>query len=249
MIYGLIHASGVATFGYALYYEFWQLHIPASIPRTETLIAMSKFPGKWKYLTVWNLVLQFAYHTYSLANDVAGSNEVDKKRQTIMQKIRDGFFASWIFPTGVFVTLSFWGLYAIDRELVFPKSLDAFYPNWLNHAVHTAPVIFLSLEMFNVPKIFPSRSNAVLGNLVFSSTYLGWITWVANYSGVWAYPILEVLNNGQRIAFLGASGGTLLGLYFVGEYIYRKRWAPSAVEEGKKKTNGSVTGKSKRKIK
>lgn len=26
----------------------------------------------------------------------------------------------------------FWGVYAVDRELVFPKMLDSFYPQYLN---------------------------------------------------------------------------------------------------------------------
>lgn len=32
-----------------------------------------------------------------------------------------------------FVVLTFWGIYAIDRELVYPKALDKVIPSWLNH--------------------------------------------------------------------------------------------------------------------
>jgi len=31
------------------------------------------------------------------------------------------------------VTTTFWTLYIIDRELIFPASLDKIYPVWLNH--------------------------------------------------------------------------------------------------------------------
>ncbi|CAG7784876.1 unnamed protein product [Allacma fusca] len=213
---------------------------------------MSAFPGKWKYLTVWDLVLQFAYHTYSLANDFVGSSEIESKKQTKMQKLRDVVFASVIFPTGAFVSITFWGIYSIDRELVFPKFMDAFYPSWLNHAVHTAPIIFLCVEIYNVPKNFPKRSTSIIGNIFFSSTYLGWITWIAYDSGVWAYPILEVLDNVSRAAFLGASAGLLLGLYFVGEKIQRWRWGDKSVGDGTKdepKLESSGKTKTKSKVK
>ena len=32
-----------------------------------------------------------------------------------------------------FVVATFWVLYAVDRELVYPKALDAIIPTWLNH--------------------------------------------------------------------------------------------------------------------
>jgi len=30
-------------------------------------------------------------------------------------------FATAAFPIGIFVAAIFWGLYAVDRELIFPK--------------------------------------------------------------------------------------------------------------------------------
>ena len=52
-------------------------------------------------------------------------------------RAEDFFFASLSFPIGMFVGLAFWGLYAIDRELVFPLALDKIVPVWVNHALHT----------------------------------------------------------------------------------------------------------------
>jgi len=164
----LIHTSGVAVFGYALYYNNYHVHFPRSIVRAEYLTA---FPGKWKFLTVWNLALQLVYCSVSLINDVAGSSEVDTKKQTWLQRIRDTFFASWAFPTGMFVSLSFWTLFGIDRSMVFPIEMDAFYPVWLNHAVHTGPILFLAAESYFISKIYPSKAVGITGNLTFSSSY------------------------------------------------------------------------------
>jgi len=210
----VIHASGVACFGYALYYDLFLIHLPAHMATNAAFAAMKAFPGKWKYLTVWDIVLQLVYHSVGLANDLVGSSEIVPKRQTKLQRLRDGLFASWAFPVGLFVSTTFWGLYAIDRALVFPKEMDVFYPNWLNHAVHTGPILLMTLDILVVPKILPSRSNSLLASLGFTVTYLSWITWVYTQNGVWAYPILQILNNVQRGAFFGGCLLSIIGFYY-----------------------------------
>jgi len=248
MIKALIHAAGAANFGYALYYDLMFVHLPPHLKGSGNFAAMSAFPGKWKFLTVWNMVLQLVYHSIALLNDVAGTNELNTKRQSWIQKFRDSLFAAWAFPTGIFVSLSFWILYGIDRALVFPKEMDEFYPNWLNHGVHTAPILFLAAELSSVPKIYPSRSVGVLANLFFSISYLLWITWVNSVSGVWAYPILEVLNNVQRAMFMGGSGIIILGFYFLGDSLNKWRWGKADTKTASGK-GGKSAGKSKRKNK
>ncbi len=38
-----------------------------------------------------------------------------------------------------FVVITFWGLYAVDRELVYPAHLDKIIPWWLNHVMVRTP--------------------------------------------------------------------------------------------------------------
>lgn len=73
------------------------------------------------------------YFTISLLNDVFGTNEVifEPKKAPFIRKLRDYVFSTLAFPVALHVAITFWGLYAIDRELVFPKVLDSFFPNWL----------------------------------------------------------------------------------------------------------------------
>jgi hypothetical protein len=56
MIKTLIHAAGVVNFGYALYYDLLYVHLPPHLEKSGTFSAMSAFPGKWKFLTVWDMV-------------------------------------------------------------------------------------------------------------------------------------------------------------------------------------------------
>jgi hypothetical protein len=37
----------------------------------------------------------------------------------------------------MFVATMFWAIYSIDRELVFPVSLDKYFPVYVNHILHT----------------------------------------------------------------------------------------------------------------
>jgi len=63
---------------------------------------------------------------------------------------------------------------AVDRELVFPKAFDSFFPSWLNHVMHTNIVIFTLLEMVTSFHIYPKRSEGFTGLLVFMVVYLVW---------------------------------------------------------------------------
>ena len=39
-----------------------------------------------------------------------------------------------------FISLTFWGLYALDREIIYPAYLDEFIPQILNHYWVSTPV-------------------------------------------------------------------------------------------------------------
>lgn len=66
----VIHASGVACFGYALYYDLFHVHLPGHMATSATFVAMKAFPGKWKYLTVWDIVSVSAHTCFNLMINV-----------------------------------------------------------------------------------------------------------------------------------------------------------------------------------
>jgi len=102
--------------------------------------------------------------------------------------------------------------------------MDTFYPAWLNHAVHTLPIILMFADVYFTPRTYPQKTLAVAGNLAFSGTYLTWVTYVAQKYGVWAYNILEVLSVVPRSLFLGTSAAMILGFYYVGEKMHFWKW-------------------------
>lgn len=73
-------------------------------------------------------IVQSLYFIIAFLNDFFGSNEVAPKKLPIIRRIKDYMFAAFAFPIAFNVGISFWTLFAINRELVFPKALDAFFP-------------------------------------------------------------------------------------------------------------------------
>lgn len=54
----LIHLAGAVNFGYALYYDLMFVHVPPHMRSKGQFSSMAAFPGKWKYLTIWNMVIK-----------------------------------------------------------------------------------------------------------------------------------------------------------------------------------------------
>lgn len=169
-------------------------------------------------------VLQALYFTVCVLNDFAGSNETRVRHKSFLRVLKDYMMAAFAFPVAMNVGITFWTLMAIDRELVFPKSFDAFFPSWLNHVMHTNIMIFILLEMYLTFREYPSRKSGLTGSLIFMLTYLIWLHIIKYYSGVWVYPVLTVLNLPQRIIFFAVSFAFSVSLYILGEKINNFIW-------------------------
>ncbi|CAD6999498.1 unnamed protein product [Ceratitis capitata] len=112
----LVHLTAAVQFGYGIYYEWTYVKFPESTANMH-----SNFGGKFKYLTFLNAIIQTVYYVISLINDFVGTNEVAPKRLPTIRKVKDYIMASLAFPVALNVGITFWSLYAIDRELVLPR--------------------------------------------------------------------------------------------------------------------------------
>lgn len=132
---------------------------------------------------IYHQFILTAYFTVALLNDFFGSNETNLSKRPILRKIRDYIFAVFGFPLSVDVSGMFWLLYAIDRELVLPKTMDPYFPAWYNHIMHTNILIFMVLEMFLSYHKYPCTKSmfAGLGTYIFG--YVAWVHVVKYVSG------------------------------------------------------------------
>lgn len=128
------------------------------------------------------------------------------------------------FPLSMFVGLTFWLIYFIDRELVLPKALDPYFPTWLNHVMHTNIMVFVLIELFTTFRRYPSRRQGFTILASFMLTYLVWMLTIHTVSGFWVYPVLDVLNWPLRVVFFLSLFVLAIGLYLVGEKLNALVW-------------------------
>lgn len=98
----------------------------------------------------------------------------------------------------------------VEFELKFIFLIpDAFFPNWLNHIMHTNVsscddfyvtistilkfqiMIFVIMELFTSYRSYPSRKAGLVGLSIFMASYLGWIHVIKYNANIWVYPILD----------------------------------------------------------
>lgn len=64
-----------------------------------------------------------------------------------------GLFRKYLYtaimaPNTIFIMLVFWGVYALNREWIYPEELDAFVPTYVNHILHTAIILPIVIETY-----------------------------------------------------------------------------------------------------
>ncbi|XP_014468942.1 PREDICTED: androgen-dependent TFPI-regulating protein-like isoform X2 [Dinoponera quadriceps] len=220
----LVHLVNVMTYGFTLYYSFLVIHIPLLADKFKDFD-----PGQFKFLTMWNVILQAVFFLICVLNDCFGTNAVNPKKLPFIRKLKDDLHASLGFPIAMFVGVIFWTLMFVDRELVLPKALDPYFPWWLNHLLHTLIMVTTVLEMIVAPRQYPKRSRGlgILGGFMF--IYLAWVHVIYFKSGVWVYPVMEVLTLPLRIVFIVVLLVICMILYFVGETLNNYLWGKKCV--------------------
>jgi len=203
------------------------VHYVAIIYYLETLELPGKagaFGGNWKFLTFWNLWFQLLYFAIALLNDFFGSNVSDPSKSSKLQKARDYVFSSMAFPLAVFVSGTFWAIYAYDRELIFPVKIEKYYPFPTNQMMHTTPIVGQVIELLLTCHIYPSRKVGLATMFSLFLSYLSWICIIAYLGGFWVYGVLQVMSTPVRIVFITVC--CLLGssFYFVGELANSVMW-------------------------
>ncbi|XP_026726359.1 androgen-induced gene 1 protein-like [Trichoplusia ni] len=228
----LFHLFSAIQFFYGCYYDYRYVNIPV------TSSAVTPFGGKFKYLTYWDAMIQTAYFTLALLNDLFGNNEPSPSEKPLIRKIKDTVFSSLAFPLAIFVGVSFWGIYAVDRELILPRSMDPYFPLWLNHVMHTNIVVFILIDLLTSFRMYPKRKAGLSILSSFMIGYLVWIHVIYFNTGSWVYPILNVLNWPLRICFYIFCLVLSCCTYTLGETINKAVWSSEVektVRSGKKK--------------
>ncbi|XP_045511601.1 androgen-dependent TFPI-regulating protein-like [Colias croceus] len=162
------------------------------------------FRSRILFLTMWNLTLQAVYMAIAFLNDIIGTNAASPKKPPVIRKIKDALF-SLAYPFAIYVSIAFWGIYYVDKDLIFPEHLEKAFPPWTNHVMHTLVAVFINVEMFTAHINYPSKFINLALVQLFVSSYIVCLFVVYGQSGLWVYPILGFLNWPARLLFISGS--------------------------------------------
>ncbi|XP_052503427.1 androgen-dependent TFPI-regulating protein [Budorcas taxicolor] len=179
--------------------------------------------GKWKYLTLLNLLLQAIFFGVACLEDVLKRTKGEKDIKFITA-FRDLLFTTLAFPVSTFVFLSFWIIFLYDRELIYPKVLDTIFPVWLNHAMHTFILPFSLVEVILRPHSYPLRKKGLTLLTAAGLTYVSRILWIYSETGTWVYPMFAKLSPVALAALFSLSHIFVIGIYLFGEKLNHWKW-------------------------
>ncbi|KAG7209537.1 hypothetical protein KM043_015617 [Ampulex compressa] len=222
------HAIACLQFAFSVYYDHTYTIVPREVTKLHDV-----FGGKFKFLTFWDAIVQAIFFFICVVNDWCGTNAVNPKKPPLIRKIKDYMHATLSFPLAMFVGVTFWSLMFVDRELVLPKAMDPYFPWWLNHLMHTMIMVSTVLEMLVAPRKYPKRSRGLGGLILFMLVYLIWIHVIYFKSGVWVYPVMDVLILPLRILFFIVLLVFSMILYCAGESLDNFVWGSTITTSGK----------------
>ncbi|KAF2441257.1 hypothetical protein P171DRAFT_457087 [Karstenula rhodostoma CBS 690.94] len=115
-------------------------------------------------------------------------------------------------PIEILVSMLYWGLRAINRELVIPPDLPT-PPIMADFGFHLFPTLLLSLDALFLSPPWPTSpinprasTLSLLTSTVIAFLYWFWIELCYSYNGFYPYPIFAILNTAQRICLFALSG-------------------------------------------
>ncbi|XP_071804632.1 androgen-induced gene 1 protein-like isoform X2 [Asterias amurensis] len=222
----VLHFTGVLMYTYGIFYNnvYCNREMRAHLIKTGSIDEKDVY-GMYKFLTMWNMVFQLTYFFICCVSDLVTSSGAHSPITRKIASFRDWFLAAVAFPIGTLVVVVFWAIWAIDRELIFPKFLDQFFPAWLNHVMHTFVLPILLLDMYMIRHRYPSKTTGILGLAFVALSYTCWILWLGFVVDIWVYPFLKVLNGAVFGSFILVSALLLLVLYFTGEKLCKIFWS------------------------
>lgn len=172
--------------------------------------------------------LFFLYFIVAFVNDVF---EVFKIHQSKIKQFQNFFYTSIIFPSSMFVCITFWVIYSIDKTLLIYEEISAIQPIQILHLCHTFPIICVFIEMLIVPRHYhPTRLLSVLPINTIVIIYWIWQIIARHYNQCWTYPMFNYMNNVHIFFFVIANMLNVTFYQWIGEKINNLLHKSSSLE-------------------
>lgn len=212
------HFSMAVFYALLLYYGM-SLFTEENVALLDPKGTIPAFGGRLKFLTHINQWVQLFFFTLQFLTDLL---PVCWRRRC--QKVLDVIFTTIVFPLAATVAICFWGLYAIDRNLVYPERYDLFVPQYINHFWHTTVLLWVLCEMYLFYHHFPTMAISAVFVFLFGTAYIAWVVYIKFLTDWWCYPFMKLLPPYALALFFAASLFLNLGLFVVGRMVSKLRW-------------------------
>ncbi|KAF2963239.1 hypothetical protein GQX73_g10337 [Xylaria multiplex] len=196
-----LHTAGIISFLASFrFLSGWETEITGS------------FGGHYQFLTIIGLAFALCTFTIGLLADLTLSPNLFRVKNSL---------AMCSAPLEVLISILFWGLCAIDKNLVFPPESELpFLPNF---GFHAAPGLFLALDVL---LLSPPWTIAGFATVVLSQTlgflYWFWVEYCYEQNGWYPYPIFAMLNTWQRATLFAFSALLMTGSTILLKWLYSK---------------------------
>lgn len=218
----LVHTTGIISFLSSFrFLQNWETPISSS------------FGGHYQFLTIIGLALALCTFTVGLVADLTLSPDLFQAKNSL---------AVCSAPLEVLITVLFWGLCAIDKNLVFPPESELeLLPNF---GFHAAPGLFLTLDLLLLsPPWTIDAFAAVALSQTLAFLYWFWIEYCYRQNGWYPYPIFDMLSTWQRSILFACSALLMTGSTLSLKWLYGKA---NGIERFQKEAVGKFGSTQKR---
>lgn len=226
---GIFYSLSFLFHAFNLVYNFAYVNFPG-----ETFMTFMGYPGKLKYMTIWNYVFDVIYTFLVAVHFLSGGNHANNTAApyTRLKYYVDVMHASLYFPLGLLVCTLYWGLTALDPENVVTASIATIQPSWNNHAMHTLPFVFAVLDAVLVRHRYPSNKKGLGIVFLFVIIYLSVVMYLGlGPARLWVYPVLEKLSKKWSELAMFIVGCALMFVfeYFAGKALTVTVWRENRI--------------------
>lgn len=161
----LLHLAGICSF----LASFAYLHIFPQLPADSV-------GGDFQFLTILGLGLSLATFAVGYAADLSLSRPLFEAKN---------FMAVCVAPLEVLISVLYWSLCAIDRDLVYPPELEGGLPLLPDIGFHLAPALFLTADLLLFSPPWTIRvQEAMILSLCIAFFYWAWVEYCFSFNGL-----------------------------------------------------------------
>lgn len=221
---GIFYSLSFLLHAFNLFYNFAYVNFPG-----ENFLTFEGYPGKLKYMTIWNYAFDVVYTLLVAVHFLRTSNRSDNTAlpHSSLKSLIDVLHASLYFPLGLLVCTLYWGMTVIDPENVVRAAVRTIQPAWNDHAMHSLPFLFAVLDAVLIKHRYPSNQKGLSIVFLFVVAYLSVVLYLGlGPTRIWVYPVLEKLSKkwSELATFLAGCALMFVFEYFAGKALTIAVW-------------------------